>query len=91
MEDVKGIELIDFFNNALIAKRKLDDRHCRYIFRKVCTALHKLHKSGVAHRDLKPENVLITEDYQIKLIDFGMGLPLSGREGKYMMQTRRGT
>ena len=85
MELVQGIELIDFFNNARAVSR--DDRLCRYIFNKVAIALHKLHSAGVAHRDIKPENIILTEDFKIKLIDLGYGIPLSGRDGSWFMQS----
>ena len=91
MENVKGVELIDFFNSALQAKMRLDDRFCRYIFTKVILALHKLHSAGVAHRDIKPENIMLTYDYKIKIIDLGYGIPVSGRDGSFVMNTRRGT
>ena len=81
MEQVKGVELIDFFNNALTAKRRLDENDMRYVCNKIALALHKLHSAGIAHRDIKPENIMITEDYKIKLIDIGYGTPLSGKEG----------
>ena len=89
MELVQGIELIDFFNNSRTVSR--DDRLCRYIFNKVAIALHKLHSAGVAHRDIKPENVILTEDFKIKLIDLGYGIPLSGRDGSFLLKTRKGT
>jgi len=89
MELVQGIELIDFFNSSRAVSR--DDQLCRYIFNKVAIALHKLHSTGVAHRDIKPENVILTEDFKIKLIDLGYGIPLSGRDGSFLLQTRKGT
>ena len=91
MELIKGVELIEFFNNASIARLGLDDKYCRYIFKKVCYALHGLHHEGYAHRDLKPENIMITDTFNIKVIDLGMSLNMSGRTGDFLMNTRLGT
>ena len=40
--------------------------------RQLCAALQHAHDQGIIHRDIKPENVLITENDQIKLMDFGL-------------------
>ena len=89
MELVQGIELIDFFNNSRTVSK--DDKLCRYVFNAVAIALHKLHTTGVAHRDIKPENVILTDKFEIKLIDLGYGIPLSGRDGSFLLRTRKGT
>ena len=91
MELIKGVELIDFFNNASIAKLPLDDKYCRFIFHKVCHALHSLHREGFAHRDLKPENVMLTDTFDVKVIDLGMSRSIAGKIGDYLMNTRLGT
>jgi serine/threonine protein kinase len=67
MEFIHGISLSQFIlQQSLSLKRTLD------IILQVAYALSHLHTHGVIHRDLKPENILITEDGEIKVIDFGI-------------------
>jgi serine/threonine-protein kinase len=46
---------------------------------KICDALDYMHKRGIVHRDLKPENVMVDEDDNIKLIDFGIAMKEDAR------------
>ncbi len=40
----------------------------------ICEALSYAHHHGVFHRDIKPENIMILDDGNIKIIDFGVAL-----------------
>lgn len=39
---------------------------------KICDALEHAHFNGVIHRDLKPSNVMIDENNEVKILDFGL-------------------
>lgn len=42
-------------------------------------ALAYLHEKGIVHRDLKPENVLVGDDGQLRIVDFGTALAVGAR------------
>ncbi len=42
------------------------------LLRQLCDGLDFIHKHQIIHRDLKPQNVLVSEDCQVKIIDFGI-------------------
>lgn len=68
MEYVPGRNLQD----ELAAGRRFTWREVTRIGVQVAQALKHAHDRGVVHRDLKPANLLLTEDDQIKLTDFGI-------------------
>ncbi len=67
MELIQGISLRQF-----IMQHSLSMRRAIEIILQVAYALLHLHSHNVIHRDLKPENILITEEGEIKVIDFGI-------------------
>ncbi|TDB88861.1 Stk1 family PASTA domain-containing Ser/Thr kinase [Actinomadura sp. 7K534] len=68
MEYVAGHTLRD----ALTAVGRLGPRAALEIMMPVLAALGAAHRAGLVHRDVKPENVLINEDGQVKVADFGL-------------------
>ena len=49
----------------------------------ILDALDYMHKHGVVHRDLKPENVMVDDEDNIKLIDFGIAMKEDARRLTY--------
>ncbi|PXF41344.1 CBL-interacting serine/threonine-protein kinase 8 [Gracilariopsis chorda] len=68
MELVTGGELYD----AIVRNRRLSESVSRRYFQQIVDALVYCHSRGVVHRDLKPENLLLDEEGNIKITDFGM-------------------
>jgi len=73
------LEWVDgrLLRNILVESKKLPIERAIRITLGICDALQYIHSQGVVHRDLKPENVMIDENDNVKLIDFG----IAGAEG----------
>ncbi len=70
MEYVSGLSLDKWLNAA---ERDLETRI--WVFRQICRAVEAAHQHLVVHRDLTPPNILVTDENQVKLIDFGIAKP----------------
>ena len=62
--------------------RSLKEEWISYIAREVIQGLQHLHNNKVIHRDIKGQNVLLTENAEIKLVDFGVSAQLDRTIGK---------
>ncbi|XP_022973920.1 CBL-interacting serine/threonine-protein kinase 6-like [Cucurbita maxima] len=67
MELVRGGELF-----SKISRGRLREDVARLYFQQLISAIDFCHSRGVYHRDLKPENLLLDDDGNLKVTDFGL-------------------
>lgn len=86
MEYAKGGEL---FNK--VAKGKLKEDVARKYFQQLISAVDFCHSRGVYHRDLKPENLLLDENGNLKVSDFGLSALADSKHQDGLLHTTCGT
>lgn len=78
MDLESGGEMFHF----LKAMGRFPESVSRYYFCELLKAVAYCHEIGVSHRDIKPENILFSNDFHLKLIDFGFAIGPNGEDGK---------
>jgi serine/threonine-protein kinase len=75
MELIRGHTL----RSVISQRAPLDPAEALGLLEPVLNALACAHRAGLVHRDVKPENVLISDDGQIKVGDFGLARAASAQ------------
>ena len=58
--------------SKFLGRRVLKEVYAQKFMSQLSSALYYLCSKHIVHRDLKPHNILLAEDDQIKLCDFGL-------------------
>ncbi|XP_074574102.1 CBL-interacting protein kinase 18-like [Curcuma longa] len=86
MEYAKGGELFQ-----KVAKGRLREDVARKYFQQLISAVDFCHSRGVYHRDLKPENLLLDENENLKVSDFGLSALVDSKRQDGLLHTTCGT
>ncbi|PWA25549.1 CBL-interacting protein kinase 25 [Artemisia annua] len=86
MEYVTGGELF-----AKVVKGRLKEDVARKYFQQLISAVDFCHSRGVSHRDLKPENLLLDENGDLKVSDFGLSALPEQLRNDGLLHTQCGT
>lgn len=73
MEYVRGTDLKHYIRNY--SPIPLDT--VVYMMEQILSAVSLAHEHGIIHRDLKPQNILVDEQGNVKITDFGIAIALS--------------
>jgi eukaryotic-like serine/threonine-protein kinase len=73
MEFVNGRTL----KEVLAAEQRIQPRRALEMIADICAALEFSHRHGIIHRDIKPGNVMLTQNGQVKVMDFGIARALA--------------
>ncbi|KAJ5631482.1 uncharacterized protein N7484_011582 [Penicillium longicatenatum] len=58
--------------HTLLRSKKVDNQFTQYFMYQIMRGLKYVHSAGVIHRDLKPSNILVNENCDLKICDFGL-------------------
>lgn len=72
-EDIYFVtELLGTDLHRLLTSRMLEGQFIQYFLYQILRGLKYVHSAGVIHRDLKPSNILVNENCDLKICDFGL-------------------
>lgn len=54
-------------------------------YSQMLSALEMCHSTGIAHRDIKPENILLDNNFQLRMADFGLSSIMEVKSTAFMV------
>ncbi|KAH0697484.1 hypothetical protein KY290_015352 [Solanum tuberosum] len=89
LEYASGGALSEKLKNS--GDRKLLEIEIRKYTKSLLKGLHYIHKCGYVHCDIKPQNILLGEDGQVKIADFGLAKRIESIKDDKLRCELRGT
>ena len=81
----------ELFDYIYCAEKGLNEKYAKLIFHKILKGLQAIHNSGICHRDLKMQNILVDDNFNPKICDFGFGAKIIGEDGSGRLNEFIGT
>jgi serine/threonine-protein kinase len=78
---------MEYFNSHSLAyeikmNKNPNTQRMLKIFKQICQGVGFAHSRDVVHRDLKPANILINDDDEVKIVDFGLAAAASSADSR---------
>ena len=70
-----GVIYLEYINGIELGKSSIENFSAKErfsIIKQLLDAIEISHSNGIIHRDINPNNIMLTDDKQVKLIDFGI-------------------
>ena len=80
MELIEGVNLREAIQSGGVSAEQALE-----IIPRICEALQYAHDQGIVHRDIKPENILVGQNGQVKIADFGLAKMLDHAEANFTL------
>ncbi|KAA6387066.1 MAG: putative AUR protein kinase [Streblomastix strix] len=89
IEYFKNGDLRKYINSMRSMGAEINDDKALKIIYQLSDAVYQIHLINIIHGDIKPENILLTQDYKVKLTDFGLAKQMP--DGRSYLTVQGGT